>query len=81
MKFEDGHTHVNNFYIAKSIIYYCINQRVSNKSQHLLKHKYIVTSIIRVIDDENEKNNLKKRLEIYHNAISLYFDYLLISVH
>lgn len=49
-RFENGHTHVNNFYIAKSIIYYCLNNKFSKNAEHLSKNKRIMDSIFRVID-------------------------------
>lgn len=48
--FENGHTHINNLYIAKAIINYCLTGSFSDRAKHLLKNEYIRKSIERVSD-------------------------------
>ena len=50
--FKNGHTHVNNYFIAKAIIEYCVTGKFSTRTRHLAKNKYIMRSIERVIDKE-----------------------------
>lgn len=47
-EFDNGHTHVNNYFIAKCIIYYCLKGEFPRKAKHLIKNKYINESINRV---------------------------------
>jgi len=51
-EFKNGHTHVNNYYIAKSIIYACIHGYLPKKCSHLLNNKRILKSIIRVCSNK-----------------------------
>lgn len=57
LKFDEGHTHINNFNTAKYIIYLCKNKKIP---KHL--SLYLYESIIRITDDKVYKNKIINEL-------------------
>lgn len=53
-KFEEGHTHINNYNTAKTVISMSLNNTIS---AHL--SKYLIESIIRISTDEEYIEQLK----------------------
>lgn len=56
-KFEKGHTHINNYNAAKTVISMSLNKTVPC---HL--SKYLIESIVRISTDENYIKQLKALL-------------------
>ena len=56
-KFEKGHTHINNYNAAKTVIYLSMNSIVP---KHL--SKYLIESIIRISTDTQYIDKLKELL-------------------
>ena len=56
--FKEGHTHVNNYFKAKSIIDLAIRKKVPEKI-----NKWEVESLIRITNDNAYRNRLRSLLE------------------
>lgn len=52
-EFKDGHTHVNNFNLAKIIIYTCIKGYFPSKSKRLINNTRVLESILRVCPNKH----------------------------
>lgn len=57
-KFEEGHTHIRNYNTAKFLINLAIHKTIPNKKLN----KYLYTSLIRITDDKNYKEKIKKEM-------------------
>lgn len=53
--FNQGHTHIKNYNIAKTIVRLCKNSKMPKS-----KNKYIVNSIIRISNDNEYTKKLKE---------------------
>ena len=53
-KFENGHTHVNNFYKAKILVIMAIKREIDDK---------LIESLIRLTNDNRYRNKLINKLE------------------
>lgn len=53
-RFQEGHTHCNNYYKAKSLIHLAINKKVPNKA-----NKWEIESLIRITKDKKYLERLK----------------------
>ena len=64
-RFKDAHTHVDNFKLAKIVIYCCIEGVFPDKCKRLEKNYRIVESITRVCTNKykNRFNNMKYELD------------------
>ena len=57
-KFENGHTHVNNFYKAKILVIMAIKREIDSK---LTKHD--IESLMRITNDNRYRNQLRDLLK------------------
>lgn len=57
-KFENGHTHVNNFYKAKILVIMAIKREIDDKLS-----KRDIESLIRLTNDNRYRNKLLDKLE------------------
>ena len=57
-RFENGHTHVSNFYKAKILVILAIKRQIDDK---LTKHD--IESLIRLTNDNRYRNQLINKLE------------------
>ena len=55
LDFKNGHTHINNYTIAKAIIFYCLNGYFSKSFKHLENNDYIMESIRRISECKKAK--------------------------
>ena len=55
--FQNGHTHINDFHLAKHIIDLACSYRVPNK-----KKKFVIESLIRISSESGYINRLKRCL-------------------
>lgn len=60
-KFEDAHTHINNFKLAKIIIYCCLEGKFPSRCKRLESNYRVVESITRVCTNKY-KNKFDKML-------------------
>lgn len=59
-KFEEGHTHVRNYNLAKKMIHWSKNNELPNT-----KNKYILESLYRISNDCKYREELKNEKEKY----------------
>lgn len=61
--FEHGHSHINDYHLAKHIVDLAIGYRIPNKNK-----KFIIESLIRLSSDKSYINRLRKLTNRYNNA-------------
>lgn len=63
-KFQNGHTHVYNYNLAKIIIYCCIKGEFPDKTKRLENNQKVLESIIRVCSNKYKNKFKNKMFEI-----------------
>ncbi len=67
--FEEGHTHVRNYNLAKKMIYWSKNNELPNT-----RNKYILESLYRISNDYKYREELKNEQEKYNKSSRNSFD-------
>lgn len=64
-EFENGHTHVFSYHIAKAVVLSCVNGQIPPRDSRLKGNKRFLVSILRVCS-----NNHKKYFEDLYNKLT-----------
>lgn len=64
-EFENGHTHVFSYHIARAVVLSCINGQIPARDTRLRGNKRFLTSVLRVCGNKHKKyfQNLLEELE------------------